>query len=284
MRASTFPRRSSFGACALTFLIMLMSVLPAVSRAQAVTPLKAPKAPAVATPTDLVGPPGSVRFGQTVTALPNGNIVVTDPLYNIVGPSSVVFAGAVYLYNGATGALISQLTGSHNSDRVGEGGVTVLSNGNYVIRSLYWDSGTGAVTWGSATTGVSGVVSAANSLVGGSMNDSVGGHFITVLNNGNYVVSTPNWQNGALSRAGAVTWGNGATGTSGVISAANSLVGGNAFDEVGVNGATVLTNGNYVFNSPFWNNNVGAVTWGNGASGTVGVGSAANGLAGSTPH
>ena len=51
-----------------------------------------------------------------------------------------------------------------------------LSNGNYVVRSAYWDNGAatnaGAVTWGSGTTGVSGVVSSSNSLVGSTSNDS----------------------------------------------------------------------------------------------------------------
>ena len=32
------------------------------------------------TQTDIVGPAGSEMFGTTVTVLPNGNFVVTDPL------------------------------------------------------------------------------------------------------------------------------------------------------------------------------------------------------------
>jgi len=57
---------------------------------------------AAATQIDIPGPAGSVRFGTQVTALPNGNIVVTDPNFNLAGVANV---GAVYLYNGATGAL-----------------------------------------------------------------------------------------------------------------------------------------------------------------------------------
>ena len=45
-------------------------------------------------------------------------------------------------------------------------------------QQLYWDNGAatnaGAVTWGSGTAGVSGVVSSANSLVGSTANDQVG--------------------------------------------------------------------------------------------------------------
>src|SRR5207248_1718333 len=120
------------------------------------------------------GPAGSGRFGFSVTALPNGNFVVTDPFYDITSPTLIADVGAVYLYNGATGALISMLTGSTTDDRVGLEGVTVLSSGNYVVRSFSWNNRRGAVSWGSSATGVSGIVSAANSLVGSSPDDEVG--------------------------------------------------------------------------------------------------------------
>ena len=89
-----------------------------------------------ATQTDIAGPAGSGNFGREVTALPNGNIVVTDPSYDAPGP--VANVGAVYLYDGASGALISTLTGSTTDDEVGNGGVTVLSNGDYVVTSTFW--------------------------------------------------------------------------------------------------------------------------------------------------
>ena len=127
-------------------------------------------------------------FGYTVLPLSTGNVVVTSPLDDAGGTD----AGAVYLFNGATGALISTLLGSSAGDVIGAGGVTALTNGNYVIRSFNWSSGgnpnVGAVTWGSGTTGVSGVVSAANSLVGSTADDNLGGEDVTVLPNGNYVV------------------------------------------------------------------------------------------------
>ena len=102
-----------------------------------------------ATQFDIHGPAGSVFFGISVAVLPTGNIVVTDPYYN---GGIGVDAGAAYLYNGATGALISMLTGLKAGDQVGLGGVTVLSNGNYVVSSPWWNNGAaddaGAVTWG----------------------------------------------------------------------------------------------------------------------------------------
>jgi hypothetical protein len=110
----------------------------------------------------LVDPqPGGV-FGTQVLTLSTGNIVVTDPNANNN-------AGAVYLFNGQTGALISTLTGSTGGtrgDRIANQGVTALGNGNFVVDSEFWNNFAGAVTWGSGTTGVSGAVSASNSLVG----------------------------------------------------------------------------------------------------------------------
>ena len=88
-----------------------------------------------------------VAFGAQILTLSTGNIVVTG-----TGKG----AGAVYLYNGQTGALISDLEGANN--------VTALTNGNFVATGGD-DLGPGTVTWGSGTTGVSGTVSAANSLV-----------------------------------------------------------------------------------------------------------------------
>ena len=105
-----------------------------------------------------------------------------------------------------------------------------MSNGNYVVTSSSCDSATaidvGAVTWGNGTTGITGTVTASNSLVGTTGNDHIGDLGVTVLSNGNYVVRSPYWSNVATATSvGAVTWGNGTTGSSGAINAANSLVG-----------------------------------------------------------
>ena len=56
---------------------------------------------AAATQTNIPGPTGSGQFGYTVTALPNGNIVVTDPYFDAPGP--VADVGAAYLYSSAGG-------------------------------------------------------------------------------------------------------------------------------------------------------------------------------------
>jgi hypothetical protein len=77
---------------------------------------------------------------------------------------------------------------------VGKGGITALTNGNYVVASPYWANGTatqvGAVTWGSGNLGVKGTVSKDNSLVGSQQNDHVGNGGITALESGNYVVAS----------------------------------------------------------------------------------------------
>jgi len=236
-------------------------------------------------------------FGTGITALSNGNIVVTSTGDNFLGFNN---AGAVYLFNGTTGELISTLRGSHESDMIGSGGVTALTNGNYVVTSSYWDNGNivnaGAITWGSGTNGVSGVVSSTNSLVGTTASDILGGDMqltfkgVTALTNGNYVVVSPNWSNGGIAKVGAVTWGDGNSGVTGTISSTNSLVGTHANDRIGYNGGnngvTALTNGNYVVASPAWANgtiaNAGAVTWGHGEHGITGAVTNANSLVGTT--
>ena len=234
--------------------------------------------------------PGN-QFGATVVALSTGNVVITSPDDNAGGTG----AGAVYLFNGTTGALISTLTGSHAGDHIGSGGVTALSDGNYVVDSPSWHNGAGAVTWGSGTAGVRGPVSATNNLVGSTANDQVGNsataqsgggvtNGVTALSDGNYVVDSPNWTNGAAASAGAVTWGSGTAGVSGAVSATNSLVGSTTNDLVGNNPVTALSNGNYVVSSPNWNNDAGAATWGSGTAGVSGPVNATNSLVGSAAN
>jgi hypothetical protein len=229
-----------------------------------------------------------------VMGLSNGNYVVRSPSWD---NGAAVDAGAVTWGNGATGTagavgVANSLVGATSYDYVGAATVVVLSNGNYVVPSSDWDNGlvvdAGAVTWGNGTRGTTGVVGVAKSLVGTTPGDKVGSFDVVGLSNGNYVVQTSYWDNGSLVDAGAVTWGNGATGTTGVVSVANSLVGTTSGDYLGNYGVDGLSNGNYVVNSPFWDNgsvlNVGAVTWGNGTSGTTGAVSVANSLVGTTSN
>ena len=230
-----------------------------------------------------------------VLVLSNGNYVVGSTIWDAPGPISDV--GAVTLCDGETGcpeeiSAENSLVGSKSGDQVGAFGVIALNNGNYIVRSRYWNapgpiSNVGAVTWCSGETGCHGEVSAANSLVGTHFNDSVGGFPVTVLDNSNYVIRTPSWDalDGTID-VGTVTWCSGDGGCVGEISAANSLVGSQAEDSVGLD-VIELDNGNYVVNSYNWNApgpvaQAGAVTWCNGNGGCTGTVSPANSLVGST--
>ena len=167
-----------------------------------------------------------------------------------------------------------------------------VKNGNIVVGSPFWDipgatpaEDAGAVTLMPAT-GMAGTVTSANSLVGGAPGDTVGGKpadafpgdlemRFSVLANGNYVVASPLWDlNAGLIDVGAVTWVDGATGLTGAVSTANSLHGSSFADQVGLNSEAVLVNGNYLVVSPLWDYTgvaieSGAVTWVNGADGTL---------------
>ena len=228
--------------------------------------------------TDIHGPAGSNSFGTNVVVLSSGNFVVTDPSHSL--PAGAAEVGAVFLYS-HDGTLITTLTGSKAGDKVGEQGITLLTNGNFVINSPHWNGGAGAVTWSNGSTGLTGVVSAANSLTGTAATDLVGNGGVKALTNGNFAVASPNWNHDT----GAVTWGSGTAGVKGAVATTNSLVGSNPGDNLANDsqyGLTALTNGNYVVSSPNWNGMIGAVTWGNGTTGIKGVVSAANSLVGST--
>jgi hypothetical protein len=237
-----------------------------------------------ATQVDILGPPGSVGFGAQVAVLPNGNIVITDPR----DPSG----GAAYLYN-PNRVLISKVTGVNpgalSYSELDSVKIVVLKNGNYLLTNRYWSNSVqrvGMVAWANGNTGINGVISKANALIGSTSGDQVG-YGITLLANGNYVVGSHYWTNGSATMAGAATWGNGTKGVAGVVSSANSLVGTKQNENVGWV-IQALTNGNYVVNNQGWSNapagQYGAVTWGNGASGTKGIISIANSMVGSHPE
>ncbi len=233
---------------------------------------------------DQVGNSGAVSFLDV-------NYAVRSSVWN---NGAATQAGAVTWVNQATGitgtlSSANSLVGSTTNDQIGSGGVIPLLAGNYVVLSPLWNNGAavdaGAVTWGSSTAGVSGTISATNSLVGSTTGDVVGTltGFVR-LSNGNYVCAAPLWDNGATTNVGAVTFGNGATGVVGAVSASNSLIGTISGDQVGSAGVVQLTNSNYVVRSPVWRNGAatlaGAVTWGSGTTGITGAVTIGNSLVG----
>jgi hypothetical protein len=222
---------------------------------------------------NLVNPGKGGNFGAEVVPLTTGNIVVTDPKVNS--------GGAVYLFNGHSGALISALTETGQNTDPGLNttveNVTALPGGNFVVDNPFWNQFTGAVTWVNGKTGLSGAVSASNSLVGstsGNFNtgDQVGGgadiangfsaaQDVSVLPSGNYIVYSAQWN----GKRGAVTWGSGTAGVRGLVSSLNSLVGTSPGDDVGgipdtalQPGFVLLSNGNYVVASPNYFGGTGA--------------------------
>jgi filamentous hemagglutinin family protein len=234
-------------------------------------------------------------FGGVI-ALANGNYVVASPFWT----SSLPNVGAVTFCNGVVGRVgtisaANSLVGLAQDDKVGEG-ILALSNGNYVVGSSNWansgNASAGAITLVDGVNGLPvGPVSSSNSLVGGQANDQVGSGGVIELTNGNLVVRSPFWHNGANASAGAGTWMSRTVGaTVGTVSASNSIVGSSANDAVDLD-LIGLTNGNFVLGFSNWTNpsgpinSVGAVIWANGDTGLpVGTVSTLNSLVGTQPN
>ena len=228
----------------------------------------------------LVGSAAGDQVGDTGALLTNGHYVVGSPAWS-GGKGAATWCSGVKGCKGSDISASNSLVGSVAGDQVGNS-ITALTNGHYVVQSPYFKLSMGAATWGNGAAGVTGEVTAGNSLVGSTAGDEVG-LWVTALTNGHYVVSAPEWDNGAEVDAGSATWCDGRVGCAGTVSAANSLVGDLADDQVGTE-VTALTNGHYVVASPFWNSSsaadAGAVTWCDGTSGCTGTPSIDNSLVG----
>ncbi len=253
----------------------------------------------------VTGAAANDRLGEGEVVNPNGIAVVGGS--NLVvrsrefggGLGAVTFIDGTLGLNGTISAANS-LVGSSPADRVGtiggDAGITVLPNGDYVVQSPNWDApgavDAGAVTHGSGGTGVVGVVSAANSLVGSRTEDYVGDTLV-VLTNGSYVVVSTRWDRLAgldlLVNAGAVTWRSATNPEVGPVTAANSLTTDNTFG-AGTSMPTTITPlalGHYAVGMPSWDDvagnraNLGAVTWRRGDASAAGVVGPAIALVGS---
>lgn len=206
----------------------------------------------------------SLTGGATTVVLPSGNYVVSNSGWNNA-------AGAVAWCSGTSGCTgpissVNSLIGDSESPNVQL--ETVLANGNYLVVSSI------GVTWCAGTSGCHGSVRDATTLLTIDPVYATYQKMVAALPNGNYVVSSPSWNN----YAGAATWCDGRHGCVGSISSANSLVGSSADNDV--NSTTVLSNGNYLVFSE--NGGKGAVTLCNGTGGCTGTFALANSLAGTT--
>ena len=84
------------------------------------------------------------------------------------------------------------------------------------------------MTWGNGAGVSADYVSQEDSLVGVRTND-LNGAAVTALADGDYVVFSPNWSQGILFGAGAVTLLSGSSGVSGTIQSRNSVIGQKAY-------------------------------------------------------
>ena len=145
-------------------------------------------------------------------------------------------AGAATWGNGATGTVgvvssLNSLIGTQANDGVGNS-ITVLVNGNTLIRESSWHNGAttvGAVTLINSTTGLPvGPVSSSNSSTGSAAGDGIGGGDFFNAGSNAFVMIHPNWNSarGAATLCDATT-GAFCDGTFGAISSSNSLVGAN---------------------------------------------------------
>jgi hypothetical protein len=123
-----------------------------------------------------VGSQTNDYVGSNGLALNNGNFVVLSNSWNNAGLSS---AGAATWRNGNLGTSggvnpSNSLVGSHAGDSVGIFG-GALTNGDYVVRSPFWDNGNatdvGAITWAFVASGLAGPINGNNSVIG----DATGG-------------------------------------------------------------------------------------------------------------
>lgn len=231
-------------------------------------------------------PTAGGNFGSWLdtSTLFNGNLLVRVPDATV---GSFANAGAAYLFNGTTRALIGAVTGGKANDRVGSNGTFFLNNGNYVIRSEDWNEGAGALTFGTPGALVSGVVGAGNSLVGGAAGDHIGSGGIGEIGGSTIWIGSQQWTNPetTAANAGAFTIRNTDAGLTGVVSVLNSLVGTHADDRVGDTPIINLSNSNSagrVLITPTWNAARGAATFINVDSPVVGAVGATNSLIGSS--
>jgi Repeat of unknown function (DUF5650)/Carboxypeptidase regulatory-like domain len=230
-----------------------------------------------------VGQRANDQIGRSgILEVANG-IVVLSPFWDNGNTQDV--GAATFLRDTFVGTVTPEnsLIGGSANDRIGTAPSKVLSNGNYVIVSALWrdenGAAVGAATFGNGSSGVSGVVTSANSLVGSKAGD-LQSAYVTPLPNGNYLLSMRYWDNGPEADAGAVAFGNGNTGVIGIVGPGNSLVGSRSNDSHAM--IRVLSNGNYFVLSPTWGsgrtNNPGAVTFGSQANGVFGEISSSNSL------
>ncbi|MEQ8385868.1 MAG: hypothetical protein RH949_26270 [Coleofasciculus sp. A1-SPW-01] len=181
------------------------------------------------------------RFGSSTGVLANNNIVVSSHGDDLIAEN----AGAVYLFDSNTGALLGSIHGANLGDKFGAGEITALSNGNYVFGNPRADIGgiedAGTVILADGITGAE-----ISRISGTNLDDKFGSGDITALSNGNYVFGNSAADIGGVENAGTVILANGITGAE-----ISRISGTHLDDKFGSGDITALSNGNYVFGN-YW--------------------------------
>ncbi|MGH8597154.1 MAG: hypothetical protein ACREXT_10900, partial [Gammaproteobacteria bacterium] len=173
----------------------------------------APIVGAVSALNSLVGRPGDSVGSSGISEFSNSSLIVWSPEWSdgtdqhFGAVTHMTAASPVMPVVGFVSALNS-VVGSNLDDRVGSGFFTTLDSGNLVIRSPFWNSNRGALTFDNIDTGRTGVVSAANSFVGEAPDDFIGStntfgsSGVTPLSGDRYLVRSPLASFGGIVGAG----------------------------------------------------------------------------------
>ncbi len=213
-------------------------------------------------------------FDGNITALPNNNFVVANPLASSGGEYEQNKVGSVRLFNGETGNQIGEtIWGNSNGDNLSHNGITALANNNFVVASQY-DDENGITDAGSVRliSGETGVQIAA--IVGDSFSDLLAWDSVTALPNNNFVIASPYDTENNIENSGSIRLVSGTTGEQ----IGTTISGAVKDDRVGYffvyDSVTAVPNNNFVIVSPEEdvNNNVdlGTIRIMDGATGKQG--------------
>jgi len=198
---------------------------------------------------DQMGVPINVRSQYSVPPvkdLGNGNYVIVTPNDDEEGVSNV---GSVILVDASSGLQIgNKIVGDDEGDRLGNGDVLVLSNGNFVISS-YSDDHNGVEDAGTVRLidGAPGIL-IGSIISGDTHHDKISAGGVVALANNNYVVVSPHDDEGGLVNIGTVMLFDGTTGSQ----IGSKIVLNNIVDPFHTPHTfiTALENNNFVIRSP----------------------------------
>jgi hypothetical protein len=192
---------------------------------------------------------------------------------------SIALAGVLPV-DSATSTSIIDISGPSGSGAFGSS-VAALPNGNFVVTDpTFSPIGSNFVSEAGAVFLYGPTGQLISMTTGRCPGDNLGSGGITVLPNGNFVVSSPNVDRPVpatpgstrcidgsyqvTADTGAVSLIDGSAGVAGHVSPANSLMGSHALDRLGR--VSVLPDSNYLILGNFWNDGRGAVMWRSGAT------------------